>query len=114
MKEMLLSFVVQPVDEVVQPDLADRDQARVVDAGGELGVQQVEITVLRVAGAERMNAQPIGVTLRVGQIAHCQKVERRHSRNDAQTHVFGGRAGAHRRLVCLEFSRVQMAMCINE
>ena len=77
--------------EEIEPDLADRDQARVVGATLELGGQRLQVLGAGARHQQRVDAERIGVAGPVRELAHGSKVGALDRRVDAQAHAQGAR-----------------------
>ncbi len=78
--EELLARIVETVDEIIEPDLADTDKQRIVQTRLDLHAQQVEIVVRGARREERMNAERICAAFdAMRQLAHRREVLRGRS-----------------------------------
>ena len=102
--------------EEVEPDLADRDQARVAGAAFELVGQRLQIGIARARHEQRMDAERVGVAGALRELPHTVEVGRLHRRIDAQVHAERARQCPLLQARCAiraEFGRVEVAMGVD-
>ena len=108
-----LPLRIQAGDEIVEPDLAHRHQARVAPRRRERLIQSRQVALRRPGRAHRVDAQPIAVPLGVGELANGAEVADLHRRNDAVRHAGVARALADLRAVGREFRGIQVAVRVD-
>jgi hypothetical protein len=108
--EMLLALAVQPRHEVVQADLADGHQPRVVARVSQRLVEPLQVGVLGAVDVQRMDAQRVGEAMPLRQGAGSLEVHRSHRRDHHLPDAGGAGARHHRVAVGVELGRVEMAM----
>ena len=111
--EMLLPFARQAGDEVVDTDLADRHQPRVVALALQFGVEPGQVAIVGPVDTQRMNAQCIDQTVAVGQLAHRRQVVHIDRRQHDLLHAGRRRTRHHLRTIGVELAGIQMAMRVD-
>ena len=116
-KEPLLPLAQRPLGqlghEMVETDLAHRDQARVARVPGQCRVQARQRIVRRRRHIHRVQAQRVGVAKALRQRAHGIEGADFDGGNHAGRHARGPRPFAHRRQVGRELGRVQVAVGVD-
>ncbi len=102
--------------EEVEPDLADRDQARVAGMALERSGQRLQVLGTGARHEQRVDAERIGVAGPVCQFAHGSEIGRVHRRIDAQADAQRARLLARLQaqgMVGAELGRIEVAMGID-
>ena len=113
-KEAFLLGGIQARDEAVETDLAHRDQPRVVAPATQFLVEQRQVLVARAVGAQRMDAERVGIALQVREFAHRREVGRGHRGNHAEPDADLTGAGADAGHLRAEFRRIEVAVGVDE
>jgi hypothetical protein len=108
-----LTLPVEAGDEVVQADLADRHQPRVVAVRLEPGTQRRQVGIAGSAGAHRMDAEGVGEAVAMRQLADPVEVAGIDRRNDDRRHPRGARRGDDGVPIGVEIGRVEVAMRVD-
>ncbi len=113
LEDPLLAAAVEPGDEMIEPDLADGDEAGIACLARQRRAERRQIGVAGMAGAHRMDAERVGQVVAMGELANSGEVagidRRQHDRADAG----GARPLDDALAIGLELGGVQMAMGVD-
>ena len=112
-EHLRLAGAVEAGNEVVEADLADGDQARVVATARERLAQRRQVAGADAVGAHRMDAQRVRQPVPVGELADALEVAGVDGRNDDLADAGGARPGDHLVAIGIEISGVEMAMRVD-
>ena len=104
---------IQAGHEIIQPDLADRHQPRVVLRVGQGLVQPVQVIGRGAARAQRMDTQGVAVAVAMGQFTHRGEVGHLDRRQHAMHHMRLPRRGPARPSVSAENSAASRWQCVS-
>jgi hypothetical protein len=108
-----LAVAIEAFDEMVEADLADRDQARVAGVTRERVAQRVEVARAGAIGAHRMDAERVGEPMPVRELAHALEVagvdRRDHDLGDSRA----PRPGDDGVAIGVELGGVEVAMRVD-
>ena len=111
--EALLQRAVQARHEVVQPDLADGHEARVIAVAVEVVGQHGEVAVVRAVDEQRVDAERVRQAVPVREFAHGVEVERAHGLQHQHLHAGGLAAGHDGIAVGVELGGVEVAVGVD-
>ena len=111
--EMLLRGRVEVLDEEIEADLADADQARIVAALGQHPVETAEVLVARVHDVQRMDAQRIAEAMRMRERPHLLEVPGDDRRDHDLRHARCQRARDDGVAVDVELRGVEVAVRVS-
>ena len=108
-----LALAIEAGDEVVEADLADRDQARVAGVARERVAQRRQVVGAGRVGAHRMDAERVGEPMPVRQLAHPLEVGDGHRRDDDLGDAGGARPRDDVVAIGIELGGVEVAMRVD-
>ena len=108
-----LALVIEAGDEVVEADLADRDQARVAGVARERVAQRRQVVVAGRVGAHRMDAERVGEPMPVRELAHPLEVGDGYRRDDDLGDAGGARPRDDVVAIGVELGGVEVAMRVD-
>jgi hypothetical protein len=112
-EHLFLPIVVEAGDEMIEADLAHRDQARVTGMARERVTQVPEIVVAGPVGAHRMDAERVGQLIAMRQLAHPREVADIDRRDNDLGDPGGPRAGDDGVAIGVELGCVEVAMGVD-
>jgi len=112
-EHLLLPLVVEAGDEVIEADLADRDQARITGVARERIAQVPEVGLSGCIGAHRMDAERVGEPMPVRQLAHSLEVGDGHRRDDDLGDSGRARPGDDTVAIGVELGCVEVAVRVD-
>ncbi len=112
-EEARLAVAVEAGDEVVEADLADRDQTRVVTMPLERGPQDAEVALAGTIGAHGMDAEGVRQSVPMRKIAHACEIADIDGRDDDLRDARGARSFDDGVAVGVELGGVEMAMGVD-
>ena len=98
--------------KIIEADFAHRNQPGVGFSQGKFGVEQGQVTLLRLADKQRVNAQRITVPKIVRQCPYGRKVSHPDRRQNAMRHAGGRCPCPHGNTVPVEVLGIEVAMGI--
>ncbi len=111
--KVLLPGHVGRGDEKVQADLADADEARVVQRRASGRPQLVQVRLGGLIEPERMQAERVGMAERARHRGRMAEAGRMHGRQDRQRHPRRARPRVHRRPVGVVLGRIEVAVGVD-
>jgi hypothetical protein len=98
---------------MVETDLADRDEPRIVAVLAQSLLETIEVAFGRLGDEQRMDAQCIRQSVFVGQQANGVEVVGRHGRQDDHVDTDAPRSPDHGGTVAVELGRIEVAMGVD-
>ena len=111
--EKLLAYAVEARHEMVEPDLADRNQPRVTAASSQRITQAQQVAFARTIDIQRVDAERVDEAKRMCQLAHRVEVRHLHGRQHDLRHPRLRGARDHAGAVGFELRRVEVAMGVD-
>ena len=108
-----LAAAVEAGNEMVEADLADRDQAWIVGMARERISQCRQVVVMRAVGAHRMDAERVREAVAVREHAHPLEVAPVDGRDDDLANAGSARPRDHGVAISVELGRVEVAMRVD-
>ena len=105
--------LAQGGDKEIQTDLAHRDQARVIPASLQFGIEQRQIVRRSTADIQGVDTQRITVAIGMRRTANRVEICDLHRRVDAMRNSATGRQRPHLRLIGVKLRRIDMAMGVD-